>query len=82
MLPQKISCEEYNEGKNTNLTNQESLMKQDQERPRQKKRKTRRPAASIMDYEQTIIPGNVYHSWLQNASDIASRRGRKRKVCP
>ncbi|XP_059458695.1 sister chromatid cohesion 1 protein 1 [Corylus avellana] len=53
--------------------------RQDQERPRPKKRKTRIPAASIMDYEQTMIPGHVYQSWLQNASDIASRRGRKRK---
>ncbi|XP_062157140.1 sister chromatid cohesion 1 protein 1 [Alnus glutinosa] len=53
--------------------------RQDQERSRPIKRKTRRPAASIMDYEQTMIPGQVYQSWLQNASDIASRRGRKRK---
>ncbi|KAE7996575.1 hypothetical protein FH972_001286 [Carpinus fangiana] len=53
--------------------------RQDQERQRPKKRKTRRPEASIMDYEQTIIPGHVYQSWLQNASDIVSRRGRKRK---
>lgn len=33
-----------------------------------------------MDYEQTIIPGHIYQSWLQSASDIVSRRGRKRKV--
>ena len=33
-----------------------------------------------MDYEQTIIPGPIYQHWLQNASDIVSRRGRKKKV--
>lgn len=56
-------------------------MKQDQERPVPVKRKARRPPASAMDYEQTMIPGHIYQSWLQNASDIVSRRGRKRKVC-
>ncbi|XP_041025455.1 sister chromatid cohesion 1 protein 1 isoform X2 [Juglans microcarpa x Juglans regia] len=52
---------------------------QDQERQGVKRRKTRRPTASLMDYEQTVIPGPIYQSWLQNASDIVSRRGRKRK---
>ncbi|XP_052187255.1 sister chromatid cohesion 1 protein 1 [Diospyros lotus] len=43
------------------------------------RRKARKPAALEMDYEQTIIPGQIYQSWLQSASDIVSRRGRKRK---
>uniref|UniRef100_A0A7N0RII7 Rad21/Rec8-like protein N-terminal domain-containing protein n=1 Tax=Kalanchoe fedtschenkoi TaxID=63787 RepID=A0A7N0RII7_KALFE len=30
----------------------------------------------IMDYEQTIIPGQVFQSWLQSTSDLV---GRKRK---
>lgn len=44
------------------------------------KRKTKRTAASFMDYEQTIIPGHIYQSWLQDVSDLIARRGRKRKV--
>ncbi|KAL5799674.1 hypothetical protein ACOSQ4_032558 [Xanthoceras sorbifolium] len=55
--------------------------RQDQQRQGALKRKTRRkPAASAVDYEQTIIPGHLYQSWLQNASDIVSKRGRKRKA--
>ncbi|XP_050249298.1 sister chromatid cohesion 1 protein 1 [Quercus robur] len=53
--------------------------RQDQERLVPVKRKARRSPASAMDYEQTMIPGHIYQSWLQNASDIVSRRGRKRK---
>ncbi|XP_037495670.1 sister chromatid cohesion 1 protein 1 isoform X1 [Jatropha curcas] len=54
---------------------------QDQQKQGLVKRKTRkRHAAPAMDYEQTIIPGPIYQSWLQNASDIVSRRGRKRKA--
>nr|GMC92889.1 sister chromatid cohesion 1 protein 1 [Ipomoea batatas]GMC94289.1 sister chromatid cohesion 1 protein 1 [Ipomoea batatas]GMD02122.1 sister chromatid cohesion 1 protein 1 [Ipomoea batatas] len=32
-----------------------------------------------MDNDQIIIPGHIYQTWLQNCSDIVSRRGRKRK---
>ncbi|KAK9283481.1 hypothetical protein L1049_011727 [Liquidambar formosana] len=52
---------------------------QDQQRQGPIRRRARRPAAFVMDYEQTIIPGHIYQSWLQNASDIVSRSGRKRK---
>ncbi|KAJ6987358.1 sister chromatid cohesion 1 protein 1 isoform X2 [Populus alba x Populus x berolinensis] len=55
--------------------------RQDQQKRRPIKRKTRRQATTTVDYEQTIIPGHVYQSWIQNASDIVSRRGRKRKAC-
>lgn len=44
------------------------------------KRKTKKTAAHFMDYDQTIIPGHIYQSWLQDVSDLISRRGRKRKV--
>ncbi|XP_010543709.1 PREDICTED: sister chromatid cohesion 1 protein 1 isoform X2 [Tarenaya hassleriana] len=44
------------------------------------KRKARRTAASMMDYEQTIISGHIYQSWLQDASDIISRGQKKRKA--
>ncbi|KAL8552224.1 hypothetical protein ACS0TY_001068 [Phlomoides rotata] len=51
----------------------------DQMRQRQGRRRENRRAAFAMDYEQTIIPGPIYQSWLQNSSDIVSGRGRKRK---
>ncbi|KAI5346926.1 hypothetical protein L3X38_014805 [Prunus dulcis] len=54
-------------------------MKQVQERQGPIRSKTRRTQASAMDFEQTIIPGHLYQSWLLNSSDIVSRRGRKRK---
>ncbi|KAL5126697.1 Sister chromatid cohesion 1 protein 1 [Glycine soja] len=43
------------------------------------KRKRGQPSAIEMDYEQTIIPAHIYQHWLQNASDIVSRRGRRKK---
>ncbi|XP_023552287.1 sister chromatid cohesion 1 protein 1-like [Cucurbita pepo subsp. pepo] len=43
------------------------------------KRKTKRTAAFLMDYEKTIIPGHIYQSWLKDVSDLISRRGKKRK---
>ncbi|XP_019461100.1 PREDICTED: sister chromatid cohesion 1 protein 1 isoform X2 [Lupinus angustifolius] len=43
------------------------------------KRKRRQPVATVMDYEQTIIPVHIYQHWLQNTSDIVSRRGRKKE---
>lgn len=45
------------------------------------RRRAKRPAPSGLDYEQTIIPGHIYQSWLQNSSEVRSRRRRKRKVC-
>ncbi|KAI8001161.1 Sister chromatid cohesion 1 protein 1 [Camellia lanceoleosa] len=53
---------------------------QDHQRQGPTRRKARKPAASATDYEQTIIPGHIYQSWLQSTSDIVSRRGRKRKI--
>ncbi|XP_031379523.1 sister chromatid cohesion 1 protein 1 [Punica granatum] len=47
-------------------------------RPGPTKKRPRRLPTFFMDYEQTIIPGHIYHSWIQNSSDIVSRRGRKR----
>ncbi|KAH7839187.1 hypothetical protein Vadar_000896 [Vaccinium darrowii] len=56
-----------------------SQPQQDLQRQEPTRRKARKPAAFAMDYEQTIIPGHIYQSWLQSASDIVSRKGRKRK---
>lgn len=44
------------------------------------KRIGRRPATHVMDYDQTIIPGQVFQSWLQNASDVIGRK-RRQLVC-
>lgn len=49
-------------------------------RQRPARRKARIPPALTMDYDQTIIPGHIYQSWLQDASDIVSKRGRKQGV--
>ncbi|EEF41480.1 cohesin subunit rad21, putative [Ricinus communis] len=68
------------EQKNASLTDLESMMKEDQQRKGPTKKRIKRQATPAMDYEQTIIPGPTYQSWLQNASDIVSRRGRKRKA--
>lgn len=54
-------------------------MEQDQQRKGPLKRKTRKQAAFAMDYDQTMIPGQVYQSWLKDASDISSRRRRKKR---
>ncbi|KAI3458509.1 hypothetical protein Pfo_015172 [Paulownia fortunei] len=60
-------------------SDEKKVAKLDQTRQRLARRTTRRPAAFAMDYDQNIIPGQIYQSWLQNSSDIVSRRGRKRK---
>ncbi|KAM1095057.1 hypothetical protein ACFX2B_009855 [Malus domestica] len=52
-------------------------MKVVQERQGTRKRKTRKQASGL-DFEQTIIPGHVYQSWLRDPSDL-SRDARKRK---
>ncbi|KAI5648606.1 hypothetical protein M9H77_34611 [Catharanthus roseus] len=36
---------------------------------RPNRRRAKRPAPSGLDYEQTIIPGHIYQSWLQNSSE-------------
>ncbi|XP_021904051.1 sister chromatid cohesion 1 protein 1 [Carica papaya] len=52
---------------------------EDQNKQARVRKKARMKTASIMDYEQTIIPGHVYQSWLQNTSDIIFRRGNQRR---
>ncbi|CAK9135820.1 unnamed protein product [Ilex paraguariensis] len=74
--PEDQVNQQSDEGKETNQP------QQDIQRQGTTRRRAKRPAAFAMDYEQTIIPGPIYQSWLQNASDMVSRRGRKRKVCP
>lgn len=40
----------------------------------------RKRRASVIDNDQTIHPAHVYQSWLQDTSDIVSRRRRNPKV--
>ncbi|KAJ1426337.1 Winged helix DNA-binding domain superfamily [Sesbania bispinosa] len=61
------------------MTNLRCAMQQERRRRGPTKRKRRQAEANAMDYEQTRIPVHMYQHWLQNASDIVSRRGRKKK---
>ncbi|KAK9742320.1 hypothetical protein RND81_03G164000 [Saponaria officinalis] len=38
------------------------------------RKRVRRQATFIMDTDQTMIPSNLYQSWLQHAADIRTRR--------
>ncbi|KAK7372517.1 hypothetical protein VNO80_05898 [Phaseolus coccineus] len=53
--------------------------KQEPRRRGPNKRKRGERLGIKMDYEQTIIPVHIYQDWLQNSSDIVSRRRRKKK---
>lgn len=71
----------YSVGNKQRLLIQDQLMKQDKQRQVPAQRRARRLPTFVMDYDQIIIPGHIYQSWLQDSSNIVSRRGRKRKVC-
>ncbi|KAK7300494.1 hypothetical protein RJT34_11339 [Clitoria ternatea] len=60
-------------------SNEGVIPRQEHKRRGPNKRKRRQPAGTMMDYEQTVIPVQIYQHWLQSASDIVSPRGRKRK---
>lgn len=62
------------------MTKLRSAMQQEPRRRGPNKRKRGNRLDIEMDYEQTIIPVHIYQHWLQNASDIVSRRGRKKQV--
>ncbi|KAL1197030.1 Sister chromatid cohesion 1 protein 1 [Cardamine amara subsp. amara] len=53
--------------------------REEHDRPQPAKKRARKTATSMMDYEQTIITGHDYQSWLQDASHILCR-GEKRKA--
>ncbi|KAH0659628.1 hypothetical protein KY289_028376 [Solanum tuberosum] len=54
--------------------------RQDQQRPKPARRRARKATSLAIDHEQTIISGDIYQSWLQSSSDIASRKRKKRKT--
>ncbi|GAY40476.1 hypothetical protein CUMW_052250 [Citrus unshiu] len=72
--------DQHPEQQNQQSNESKEEARQDQQRKGPLKRKTRKQAAFAMDYDQTMIPGEVYQSWLKDASDISSRRRRKRKA--
>ncbi|KAJ4978156.1 hypothetical protein NE237_008936 [Protea cynaroides] len=45
-----------------------------------KRKQKKEPMCFVIDYEQTIIPGHTYQSWLQNPSDIISTRGKRKNI--
>ncbi|XP_019262849.1 PREDICTED: sister chromatid cohesion 1 protein 1 [Nicotiana attenuata] len=54
--------------------------RQDQQRPKPARQRARKLVRLAIDNEQTIIPGQIYHTWLQGSSDIVSRTRKKRKT--
>ncbi|XP_031095284.1 sister chromatid cohesion 1 protein 1 [Ipomoea triloba] len=70
--PEELVNQKSNEGKG-------DIQPTDHIRPVPPRRRARKPRAFTMDNDQIIIPGHIYQTWLQNCSDIVSRRGRKRK---
>ncbi|THU67920.1 hypothetical protein C4D60_Mb05t29800 [Musa balbisiana] len=55
---------------------------EDVQRQQPVKRKAhRKPSHRIMDDRQLMIPGNIYQLWLQDTSDIVSKRGRTVMQC-
>jgi len=60
------------------LTKHISAMQQEPQRRRPAKRKRGKPIQ--MDFEQTMIPSLNYQNWLQDPSDLVSRRGGIQKV--
>ncbi|GFP96852.1 sister chromatid cohesion 1 protein 1 [Phtheirospermum japonicum] len=72
--------EQHPEERVMQLSDESKEAKPDQIRRRVARRRAKRSAAHAMDYEQTVIPGQIYQSWLQNSSDLV--RGRKRQQQP
>ncbi|KAL6180093.1 hypothetical protein ACLB2K_046761 [Fragaria x ananassa] len=50
-----------------------------QQRQKPKRNRKRKSPASVMDNDQTVHPAHVYQSWLQDTSDIVSKRRRNQK---
>ncbi|KAL8218081.1 hypothetical protein R6Q57_021454 [Mikania cordata] len=55
---------------NINNQSEEDQVQHVPEMKRPTRKRARRVPSIIMDYEQTMIPGHMYQSWLQDASDI------------
>ncbi|XP_062232661.1 sister chromatid cohesion 1 protein 1-like isoform X2 [Phragmites australis] len=56
------------------LEEQEEQKMKRQQSPKPSKRKARRKLQVIMDNNQIMIPGNIYQTWLKDASSLVSKR--------
>ena len=63
------------------MVRMQDIQENAQQRQRPKRSRKRKSPASVMDNDQTVHPAHVYQSWLQDASDIVSKRQRNQKVC-
>ncbi|XP_024198539.1 sister chromatid cohesion 1 protein 1 [Rosa chinensis] len=84
LIPSPPRQDQHQEGQQANNVFDEVVQMQDvqenaQQRQRPIRRRKRKTPASVMDNDQTIHPGHVYQSWLQDTSDIVSRRRRNQK---
>jgi len=68
-----LSVQRTSECRGNKMTNHISAMKQEPQRRRTAKRKRGKPIQ--MDFKQTMIPGPTYQNWLNDRSDLVSRRG-------
>ncbi|PRQ20664.1 putative rad21/Rec8-like protein [Rosa chinensis] len=84
LIPSPPRQDQHQEGQQANNVFDEVVQMQDvqenaQQRQRPIRRRKRKTPGSVMDNDQTIHPGHVYQSWLQDTSDIVSRRRRNQK---
>ncbi|VVB13335.1 unnamed protein product [Arabis nemorensis] len=78
--PQRQEQQEHGKDVFTEQMEEQNIPdREEPDRPRPTKRRARKPASLEMDYEQTIIAGPEYQSWLQDTSNILLR-GKKRKA--
>ncbi|KAL6184590.1 hypothetical protein ACLB2K_045991 [Fragaria x ananassa] len=61
------------------MVRMQDIQENAQQRQRPKRSRKRKSPASVMDNDQTVHPAHVYQSWLQDASDIVSKRQRNQK---
>ncbi|KAM7275759.1 hypothetical protein ACFE04_017625 [Oxalis oulophora] len=85
--PRNNEPQRANEDKNDHPQNQANQqfeeykeVKQEKQRKEPIKRKSKGAATYLMDYQQTMVPSHLYQSWLQDASDIVSKTGRKKRT--
>ncbi|XP_071729020.1 sister chromatid cohesion 1 protein 1 [Rutidosis leptorrhynchoides] len=76
VLVADVIHEQHPEDRVNHQSDEDKALQRRTQRPSRKR--ARRGPAPIMDYEQTIIPGQMYQSWLQDTSDIVSRKGSER----
>ncbi|KAF9596667.1 hypothetical protein IFM89_012866 [Coptis chinensis] len=79
-----VSPEQKNSNRSDESREEAQQPQPNEQKPRAAKRKVLpRAGHPQLDYEQTIIPGPLYQSWLQKTADIVTNRGgTKRRIIP